>query len=166
MADENLYAPPEADVAVSDTNELAGRWLRLGGAIIDGIILMLVVWPVAFLTGFFARSMAGEQGVMDIVLIALLGVGTFLLLNGYLLAKSGQTIGKRLLNTQIVSKEDGSILPLGKVLGLRYLPVWVISQIPLVGPIFSLVDSLFVFRNDKRCIHDLIAGTVVINAPR
>ncbi len=31
-------------------------------------------------------------------------------------------------------------------------------------PFYSLVDALFIFRSDRRCIHDLIAGTVVVKS--
>jgi len=87
----------------------------------------------------------------------------FLLLNGYLLAKYGQTVGKKLVGTRIVSHVDERILPLGRVFGLRYLPLSIIAQIPVVGGFVGIIDGLFIFRKDKRCIHDLIAGTKVVN---
>jgi uncharacterized RDD family membrane protein YckC len=95
---------------------------------------------------------------------AVFGVAAYLLFHGYLLHKGGQTIGKRLVGTRIVSVEDNRILPLWKVFTLRYLSISVVAQIPGIGPALSLVDSLFVFRGDKRCVHDLIAGTKVIDA--
>ena len=33
-----------------------------------------------------------------------------------------------------------------------------------VGQIVGIVDSIFIFRKDKRCLHDLIADTRVIKA--
>ena len=36
-------------------------------------------------------------------------------------------------------------------------------MIPVLGPLFSLVNVCFIFREDRRCIHDLIAGTQVVN---
>lgn len=107
--------------------------------------------------------MAGEQGIADNLLLVFVAFVAFLIMNGYLLAKRGQTIGKLLVRTRIVSVDDEEILPFVKVVGLRYLPLWVASQVPLVGPFVGLVDALFVFRSDKRCVHDLIAGTKVIN---
>jgi uncharacterized RDD family membrane protein YckC len=38
----------------------------------------------------------------------------------------------------------------------------VLQQIPVVNFILPLLDALFIFREDRRCIHDLIAGTKVI----
>lgn len=166
MSDENLYAAPESDVTVNETGELAGRGLRLGGAIIDALLMMAIIWPTMFATGYFDRAMIGEETTMDAVFMGVLGIGSFLLLQSYLLAKHGQTIGKRILGMRIVSIENDRILPFTKVISLRYLPVWVLSLIPIAGPIFSLVDPLFIFREDRRCIHDLIAGTKVVMASK
>ena len=47
---------------------------------------------------------------------------------------------------------------------LRYLPVQLAGAIPLVGPIIGLVNILMIFRGDRRCGHDLIAGTRVVKA--
>lgn len=164
MSDDNPYASPDSDVTVDEPTDLAGRGLRLGGSIIDGIVSILVIVPAMFAMGYWDRAMAGEETVMDSVWLFLLGFGIFLLVNGYLLANRGQTIGKALVKTRIVSVNDEKILSFGKVLSLRYLPVWVLSVIPLVGPIFGLVNVLFIFRSDRRCVHDLIAGTKVVNA--
>lgn len=37
-----------------------------------------------------------------------------------------------------------------------------VADIPLIGPILNLVSILFVFRENRRCVHDHIAGTVVV----
>lgn len=163
VASDNPYAPPESDVAVSEAVELAGRELRLGGAIIDGVITMVVMWPVMYATGYWDRVMAEEQTFADNLLLGAFGFGAFLILNGYLLATAGQTIGKRLVKTRIVSVHDEKILPFMKVVSLRYLTIWVISQVPLLGQIFGLANVLFIFRADRRCIHDHFAGTKVIS---
>ena len=91
------------------------------------------------------------------------GLVVFILVNGYLLAKRGQTVGKKLVGTRIVRAENEELLSLGHLFGLRYLPICFMAKIPVVGGIFSLVDCPFIFRKEKCCIHDLIAGTKVIN---
>jgi hypothetical protein len=35
-----------------------------------------------------------------------------------------------------------------------------------VGTFLVLVDVLFIFRKDRRCVHDHIAGTRVVNLDR
>lgn len=166
MNEDNRYAPPQAPV--SDTNlddadqELAGRGTRLGAAIIDSIILGLVIWPYAMTTDYWTRATQGQVGVGDLLQLSLVGLIGFLVLHGYLLHKYGQTIGKRLLGIRIVSAADGQLVSLGKIFGLRYVPIQLVSIIPYVGNILPLIDVLFIFREDRRCLHDLIAGTKVV----
>jgi len=45
---------------------------------------------------------------------------------------------------------------------VRYIPIWIVGLIPGVGIALTILDALFIFRDDRRCIHDLIAGTKVI----
>jgi len=37
-----------------------------------------------------------------------------------------------------------------------------VSLIPYAGSFVALLDVLFIFRRDQRCIHDHLAGTVVV----
>jgi uncharacterized RDD family membrane protein YckC len=37
-----------------------------------------------------------------------------------------------------------------------------VALIPVIGGFLPLVDVLFIFRHDRRCIHDLLAGTNVV----
>ena len=166
MNEDNRYAPPRAPVtdAPELDGELAGRGVRLGAAIIDGIILGLVIWPYAMTTEYWARAMQGQVEMSDLLQLSLVSLIAFLLLHGYLLHTSGQTIGKRLLGIRIVSAVDGQLLSVGKLFGLRYVPIQIASVIPVIGNILPLVDALFIFREDRRCLHDIIAGTKVVKA--
>jgi len=77
-----------------------------------------------------------------------------------LLTKEGQTVGKKALGIRIVKMdtgENGGFIP--NVL-LRLIVNGLIWAIPLYG----LIDILFIFRSDRRRIHDLIAGTQVVDA--
>ena len=166
MTDERSpYAAPESDVEVSmeaDGIELASRWARLGGAIIDGLLVTIPLLIYFFMSGYWDRSIAGEVTAGESYGVGLAWVVMFLGIQGYLLATSGQTVGKRLLSMRIVSVQDNQILPIGKVVGLRYLPFWVIGYIPLIGNILSLINVLAIFGAEKRCVHDYLAGTRVI----
>ena len=164
MSDENPYAPPDAEVDVVESGELAGRGARLGGVIIDQIIVVILVLPITFFMGFWDRAAAGVDTFSDTLWLGVASVVSYLVVHGYPLATRGQSVGKILVQTRIVSVEDDKILPFGKLIMLRYLPLWVLAQIPVVAQIFGLADALFVFRDDRRCIHDLIAGTKVIKA--
>lgn len=148
------YAPPVAgSVPAVAAGELASRWRRLGATLIDAILLILVVTLCVFTP---LREQMGHP-----VVGAVLGVIAFLLLNSVLLVSSGQTVGKRLLGIRIATGA-GTTPGFGHLLVFRYLPFWIVGAIPMVGPLFSLVDSLFIFSDDQRCLHDRLAGTVVL----
>jgi uncharacterized RDD family membrane protein YckC len=159
------YAPPTAevaDVSASGEAQLAGRGARLGGAIIDGVILLALWWVVGLVTpwNIFSPQMA-EAGFIALMGMQLLGLLLFSIVNGYLLMARGQTVGKMLLGMRIV-RQDGSAASPGRIIGLRYAVGWLLSGVPVVGMFYALIDCLFIFRADRRCVHDLIADTIVV----
>lgn len=172
MTEFNPYSPPKAQIEQQpDPNEieslpLASRTARLGGAIVDGLISIAITIPLFLLTGAWQSAMNQSLSVLETIQLGALGMFFFLVVHGYLLAKRGQTVGKLVAGTRIVSVEADEILPFSKLVGLRYLPFMVISQIPLIGPVANLINILFIFRRDRRCIHDHLAGTRVISDPR
>lgn len=169
---ENPYAPPSADLTPppsaagsgSTRFVLASRWARLFGSILDGFVMMTITVPILWLTGFWERAITNSQAPLDMLLGAVIGIVAFIVVNAYLLHTAGQTVGKRIVGTRIVSVHDNTILPLYRVFLMRYFPIQVISAIPFLGSVFGLLDPLFIFREDKRCLHDHIAGTRVIDA--
>jgi uncharacterized RDD family membrane protein YckC len=166
MDNQNIYAPPLSELESSKDqklgHELASRWSRLGGSLIDSIISIVAIFPVMYFTGTWEQAMNGGIPIFETVLLGIYGVLVFLALNGYLLAKHGQTIGKKITGTRIVSIHSNTILPLGNVLFLRYLPLTIASYIPVAGQFIVTIDSLFIFRESKQCIHDQIASTKVV----
>ncbi len=135
--------------------ELARRWQRLWGALLDSLILMVIIFPAMWFFGVFEQisssaeqmgymsSYGGSQEALSMmtnetrIFVFAFGIGAFLVINGHLLAKYGQTIGKRMVGTRIVSCEDGRILPFWTVFPLRYLSISLVSQIPVAGQWFS-----------------------------
>jgi len=166
MNEDNRYAPPRAPVSDSAIDEgeqeLAGRGTRLAAAIIDSMLLGLIVWPYAMSTGYVERAMQDQIGMSDMLELSLVNLIAFLVVHGYLLHKYGQSIGKRLLGIRIVSATDGQLIPLGKIFGLRYVPIQLVGILPLIGTFLPLIDLIFIFREDRRCLHDFIAGTKVV----
>ncbi len=94
------------------------------------------------------------------------GVLAVAIYQSYLMATSGQTVGKLLVGIVVVMP-DGS-LP-GFVEGVL-LRSWVFVVSSIVLPFIPLVDALVIFGRERRCLHDYLAGTVVIDvegyAPR
>ncbi|HIC34967.1 MAG TPA: hypothetical protein EYO78_09175, partial [Gammaproteobacteria bacterium] len=73
--------------------------------------------------------------------------------------------GKAAMSLMIVDHQTGNRASFRKLLFVRALiPVVVIA----VGLVFSLlwllvlVDFVFIFRKDQRCLHDWVAGTHVV----
>ena len=86
-----------------------------------------------------------------------------LVINLILMARSGQTIGKRLLRIKVV-RSDGSPVSFGRYLGLRVIPLQLVAQVPIVGLFIALADSLAIFRDSRKCLHDDVADTIVVTA--
>jgi len=158
MADFNPYQTPNAyveDIGEIENRVLAGRGARLGAVILDTIFLIVAMLPVFF--------MLGMGWVKNPIVYFPVSMGMFLLLNSVLLYRYGQTIGKKLVGVRIV-RPDGSTASIGRVVGLRYLVSGLVEALPMVGLLCGLIDSLFIFQKSRRCIHDLIADTIVIQA--
>jgi uncharacterized RDD family membrane protein YckC len=163
MQDREFATDARSDDFVPEL-QLAGRGERLGGAIIDGLILMAILLPAMYMGGYFEGMMSGvEPGFSAKVMWTLIGFAIFTVVQGFPLANDGQTWGKKALKMKIVDLA-GNKPEFGRMLLLRYGVAQAISLVPWVGGLYFLVDSLFVFRSDKRCIHDLIAGTRVVVA--
>ncbi len=162
--EDNRFAPPLAhveDVAETGTGALAGRGTRLVATICDGLIGGFAFWLVALVTPLTWTPAPGVGLVRFVATNGVVGIVLFFVLHGYLLATRGQTIGKSLLKVRIV-RSDGSQASLGRIIGLRYLPTTVISLIPVVGGLYAIIDSLLIFRESRRCLHDNIADTIVV----
>lgn len=192
----NPYATPSAQLRTSndtnDTNEikLAGRGKRLGAVLIDSIILIFIFYFILLVFHFLFLASQGYElertmeeldrflipddinpfsiNLLDpiVYLQIIIPVSLYFLINGYFLSKSGQTIGKMLLNIAIRDKDTLEIPPLSKIILRRYLIFDAFVSINIVlYAIVDLVDVLSIFRQDKRMIHDLIANTIVVQVP-
>ena len=138
---------------------------RLLAQLIDGLIGCISILPgvaLMLLGGGFKHS-AGPLAFAGMGLIGL-AVLALVIIQIYLLSTRGQTIGKKLLDVRIVRFEDNTNPGFVKAFLLRAFVNGLIGAIPLIGGVYTLVDICFIFRDDRRCIHDLIAGTQVVKA--
>lgn len=160
----NPYRPPEAALEVNTATaghfELAERGTRLGAVLLDSVVAIVAMAP-----GFILMGIGGEGsalGMVGIGLIGIAGLGLFVT-QVMFLVKYAQSIGKRMLKIQI-RRSSGHDVNFGRIFGLRMVVPGLIGAIPVIGSIFSLVNVVFIFREDRRCLHDLIADTVVVKA--
>ena len=142
--------------------ELASRGARLGAALIDALIGLAVSIPLCMWLGVFETVKRGQAlSTATLITVSFLGFLAFLVIHGQFLYQSGQTVGKKLIGLQIVGLDD-QVPPLINLIVLRYLPISVAALLPF-GNLLVIADALAIFRSDRRCLHDLIAGTRVID---
>lgn len=159
------FAPPQAHVAdlAPDEVVLARRGTRFLAAIVDGLIVGGAVLAVGLIPA--ARPLFGANESVGFTalrpLSVLLGVVVFLAIQGWPLLTRGQTLGKMLFKLRIV-RSDGSKPDAWRLLGLRYGIGMVVNINTLASGIYGLVDSLLIFRESRKCLHDSIADTKVI----
>lgn len=159
---DNPYAAPGAALAdiATDSASLeerkAHRSTRLAAAILDGLAFGGVLVGVAFLAGLVAPKNQALLGGMVFLAFALM-----IAINVVLLARAGQTIGKKALGISIV-RTDGSRASVPRLIFLRYVPLRLLGAIPYLGAILTLLDSVWIFGGERRCLHDLIADTIVV----
>jgi uncharacterized RDD family membrane protein YckC len=167
------YQPPSSDElppSSSDRDSSIARRAtlleRFAAVMLDGLVSFAVLGPLEYKAGIFDGfpNHLRQPKLGQDALWAAISFAVWFALNAYLLRKNAQTIGKRILRIRIVNAADGAPARLWKVALLRYLPFSLVVLIPQVGPFVSLLDAVFIFRRDRRCIHDHIADTIVIKA--
>lgn len=159
----NPYAAPRANV-VRKTNvtplqrrlEQASLGARFGANLIDNLSMVACAIPF----GLLSESKNFEQAD-NTWLIA--GAGLFLVLlvvNCIFIVTNGQTLGKKLVGIRTATM-DGGKAGFARIFFLRFFVAQcLLGMIPLWG----LIDILFIFGSEQRCLHDKIAGTQVIDA--
>lgn len=154
--EKNQHTAPMVDEFVDDT--LASRGERFGAAIIDGLISLVATVPLLM---YFGLERIQEPDLQLYVMSFVYSIVTLLIIHGYTLHYFAQTIGKRMMGIRIETL-DGHPATLSTILYKRIIPTGLAGQLI---PLLALVDVLFIFRQDRRCIHDMIAGTKVSRVP-
>jgi uncharacterized RDD family membrane protein YckC len=144
--------------------ELARRLTRLAASILDSLIYMAGVFLAVVPLFVFIDTSGGASE--DLFMLAFLGLmavtmGPLFILNLYFLHRDGQTLGKKALKIRIVRTNDERA-SLGRIFFLRMLVPGVFGAVPIVGMFFPIADVLFIFGEQRRCIHDYLADTKVV----
>ncbi len=161
---DRRYAPPTADVAdtpyLDAEHALAGRGRRLAAVLLDVVVFYAVMF-VAVLPIGVGKPTAGvgtiSMGFLLLVFVGLMAV------NIWLLVQRGQTLGKMALGVRIVNR-DGAPASAWQLVGKRYILNTLFTMIPFFGGVYALVDICMIFRASRYCLHDDIAGTMVVRA--
>jgi len=135
------------------TPELATRRARLAASLVDGAALLLP----PFLLGLALPGQAVMKAPAAYVPALLL-----LLVQAGLIRGTGASLGKRLLGIRVV-RGDGRPAEVWRIALLRNaLPSALCSYCGWLG----LVDALFIAGEERRCLHDWVAGTRVVKVPQ
>lgn len=182
-------APPVVASTLSTTASvapanLADRGTRLGARFIDWVVAFLGVLPGGIILGgefinLVIMASQGRQPDFEELNVQRLGVGGVVFGIGWLivlvaqvilLSTRGQSIGKIITKLRVVRAVDGAQAGFVHAWLLREAVITVIGVVlgvlPFLGlalrPGFHLTDWCMIFRDDRRCLHDLIAGTQVV----
>ena len=163
--------PVSAAAAPADRLEAVGFWPRLGAYLIDGLVLYLLFFAA---WGSLSKMMNWHEPdyqrlkfktLSEAVLILapvlkemLVQTAVFyvwkIIYDTSLNGRFGATVGKMIIGARIVRLDDSRI---------GYGTAFVRSLGTIVSDMIFYAGYLFVaFRDDKRALHDLLAGTRVV----
>ncbi len=159
VADSHVRHAP--DSSGNAPYPLASRLHRLAAAILDDSLALLTLLPVFGYYDILEYAERNAQIPFGLIInINIFAFVLFLLVHGYLLYNYGQTLGKRVMGIAIATM-DFQVPSFNRLIALRYVPFRIAGVIPGLNLIL-IVNVLFIFRPDRRCLHDLLAGTQVI----
>jgi uncharacterized RDD family membrane protein YckC len=143
----------------------AERSARLGAAIVDGLIVFAMVY-LPLITGTMLGAAGAENGnaaggtmIMIGLALTLLGLVVWLWMTLKQMKETGQSLAKKYFQIKVV-RGDGSPASLGNLIWRRNVVNGLLSIIPLYG----IIELLFIFGEDRQCLHDKIADTIVVEA--
>ncbi|THE10339.1 RDD family protein [Bacillus timonensis] len=131
--------------------EPAGFWIRFGASLIDGIVIFLIVLLFSLIFNFPVDNDSWQSGLLEFLYALSLPLFWY-----------GYTVGKRLCGIRI-ARVDGEKLHIGNML-LRIVVAGLFYALTIgIGFLVSVV--MVAVREDKRAIHDFVAGTCVTYNP-
>jgi uncharacterized RDD family membrane protein YckC len=157
-----------------DSQPLASLGARFGGAFLDGIFYLGAMMVGTGIWMFVIRrpevALDADENparmIADMAGMLMWQYGAALIVaivNWILISQSGQSLGKKIVGTRIV-RMNGRLPGFGYGVAMRSWLPGVVLLIPYLNLLFWLVDVLFIFGQERRCIHDQIAGTIVVEA--
>jgi len=140
------------------TGARASRGARFGAHLIDNFVIFI---PIAIAAGVSAAGLRPAHSDFAPIFLAfsVLGMGVGCVVQLAAQIGWGQSLGKRLLSIKVV-RASGAPIELWRILLLRNLVVHGLAQ--LCG-LFGLLDALWIFGDEQRCLHDYIADSIVID---
>jgi uncharacterized RDD family membrane protein YckC len=151
---------PEQGVAEGlETTQYAGFWKRFAAYLIDVVLLAIVVFPLVIIgmgPDAFDPSAAVTPAMGRMFGVQIVAVVIEWLYFAGMESSAGQaTLGKRALGIKVTDM-SGNRITFGKATG-RFFGKILSSLILLIGFLMAA------FTQKKQALHDLLAGTLVVN---
>ncbi|MCH8247730.1 MAG: RDD family protein [Bacteroidetes bacterium] len=163
MSEDNYSTPDSGFTHDSEgIDALASKGQRFLASMVDGLIGLVITFPIIYFTGGFKVIASGVQPSFSYTLFSsVVGILAFSLVHGMLLVRNGQTVGKKFIGIKIVDL-SGNLPTITSHLLPRYAVFFLLGLVPVVGIFIFGINILFIFGKQRRCIHDYIAGTRVV----
>jgi uncharacterized RDD family membrane protein YckC len=153
--------PSAPQAIVSPPTRYAGFWIRVIAAIIDGILVQVVVFPVSFIIGMVigVAGVATHSTGAGIQIFSSGIGGLFGLAAGWLYgamiesSKYQATVGKMAFSMKVTDLQ-GQRLSFGQATGRHFAKI-------LSGLTLCIGFIMVGFSEKKQGLHDMIAGTYV-----
>ncbi|HEV2721771.1 MAG TPA: RDD family protein [Thermoanaerobaculia bacterium] len=130
------------------------RWAAL---IIDRFLFVFIGVVLVILVFVITPEKPEDPRIFGIAAAILGTYAAYVCYDALMVRRNGQTIGKRMLNIRVV-RADGNPVRGGQAWGRAITRGVAVHVLALVNYLPSL------FTRDKTCVHDLLAGTRVVNA--
>ncbi len=172
LKQDNL--PPPEIVLASRFKRLVAR---IVDSIIEGLFFLLCVFLIPGLWDTYRQPVTRAMSEMEssdsafwfeyfslnfsaeALAFWLIGIGISFLFQAYLLARYGQTIGKRMLKIKIVCDKTYLKPTLTRSFVVRECGIHLLNWIPIL----PLLDILWIFGPPRKCLHDLWARTIILD---
>lgn len=138
---------------------LGSQGARLGARLLD-IVFQLVAMIVMFVVvGLLQAALPRDAAWLPPLLIGIPALIAVLLYEPFTNWKYGGTFGKQICGLRVAQLETGAPLTFGRSLG-RWAIVFPMGFVPLLG----LLNVLWCCWDEpyRQCLHDKVAGTVVV----
>jgi uncharacterized RDD family membrane protein YckC len=141
----------------------AGFWRRLAAVIIDGLIVMFLIFIILIVFGGIAMVLENSGlNLIGTILMVVMFLVVLLLVLGYhpyfLTRPDGATPGKKVMGLVVVDKNNRYPITLGSALLREILGRMIVDRLTLqLGNLLIIVDS------KKQALHDKIGSTYVVH---
>jgi len=169
--DENPYASPAVlpeparrpglVVTTKSLARPADRGDRFFAMLLDSLFQVVLVISVALTTFAIFGSDDGRDDSKALIFTFLTYGSMFVLhlVQCFYIVTRGQSFGKMIMGIRLANHRNDAIPDFARSVVVR---IWLINLIIAFVPLFGLVDALFIFGRESRCLHDMMAGTRVI----